>query len=153
MATSSAKTVDQYLDEQPPERREALATVRQAILDNLPDGYEETMQYGMISYIIPFERYPITYNKQPLALASLGAQKNYMTLYLMNVYGDPEIERWFHDAYKASGKKLDMGKSCVRFKKLDDLAVNVVGEAIARTPVDAFIRRYEEARKLTKKGK
>ena len=146
MAQSKAKTVEKYLAELSPERSEAISAVRQVILDHLPAGYEEVMQYGMISYVIPPERYPITYNKLPLTYASLASQKNYMSLYLMNVYGDPEAEQWFTEGYRASGKKLDMGKSCVRFKKLEDLPLQLIGEVIARTTAADFIERYELSR-------
>jgi len=117
------------------------------ILANLPAGYEETMLFGMISYVIPLATYGPTYNKQPLMYASLANQKNYMSVYLMNVYADAEAERWFNEAYRATGKRLDMGKSCVRFRSLDDLPVDVIGDAIARTPVAAFIELYEASRK------
>ena len=123
------------------------------ILDNLPDGYVERMQYGMISYAIPLETYPVTYNKQPLGLASLASQKNYMSLYLMNVYGDTDTERWFHEEYRASGKKLDMGKSCVRFKKVEDLPLELIGQTIARTSPDEFIERYETLRPELRRAK
>lgn len=145
MVTSKAKSVEDYLAELPEDRRQAIAAVRKVILKNLPKGYEETMQYGMISYVVPLEKYPDTYNKQALAIASLASQKNYMTLYLMCVYGNTET--WFKKRYEASGKKLDMGKSCVHFKKLDDLALDVIGETIARTPLSTFIKQYEESRK------
>ena len=146
MATSKAKTVDAYLEELPPDRRATIEAVRDVIRENLPEGYEEGMEYGMIGYYVPLETYPKTYNKQPLGLASLAAQKNYYALYLNNVYQDGEAADWFKDAYRASGKKLDMGKSCVRFKKLEDLPLDVVAEAIRRTPVDEFIEQYEAAR-------
>ena len=144
---SDAVTVDEYLDELPEDRTEALQAVRQVILANLPDGYAEAMNWGMISYEIPLERYPATYNNKPLAYAALASQKNYMSLYLMSVYGDSETEAWFHDRYLASGKRLDMGKSCVRFRSLDDLPLDLVGEVVARTPVEDFISRYEAARR------
>ena len=147
MAQSKAATVDEYLAEQSPDRRAALEAVRKVILENLPEGYEETMQFGMIGYVIPLEKYPVTYNKQPLGVVALASQKNYMSLYLMNVYGDPETERWFVEEYRASGKKLDMGKSCVRFKGLEDLPLDLVGRAIARTSVDEFIGMYESSRR------
>ncbi len=146
MVWSSAQTVEEYLAELPPDRREAINAVRKVILDNLPTGYEEMMQFGMISYVIPLERYPVTYNKQPLQYAALASQKHYMSVYLMNVYGDPDSEQWFVEQYRASGKKLDMGKSCVRFKKLDDLPLDLIGRAVARTPVEAYIEVYEAAR-------
>ena len=141
-----AATVAEYLAEQSLERREALAAVRQVILENLPAGYEEVMQYGMISYVIPLARYPKTYNKQPLAYISLAAQKRYMSIYLMGVYSDPEGESWFVQRYRATGKRLDMGKACVRFRTLEDLPLDLVGEAVSMTPVEDFIGRYETAR-------
>lgn len=104
------------------------------------------MQFEMIGYVIPLERYPVTYNGQALQYAALASQKNYMSLYLMNVYSDEAVERWFVDRYKDSGKRLDMGKACVRFKSLQDLPIDLVGEAIALTPVDRFIERYEMSR-------
>ena len=117
MVKSDAPTVESYLAELPPERREALEAVREVILANLPQGYEECMVFGMIGYVIPLSRYPKTYNNQPLALAALASQKRHMAVYLNNVYGDPETLEWFTSAYEASGKRLDMGKSCVRFTK------------------------------------
>ena len=146
MARSKATTVEEYLDELPDDRRETVEAVREVVRANLPDGYEETVQFGMISYVVPLERYPKTYNRQALQYAALASQKNYVSLYLMNVYGDEETERWFLDSYKASGKRLDMGKSCVRFRSLDDLPLDLVAEAVARTPVDDYIAVYETAR-------
>ena len=116
MARSEATTVEEYLDELTDDRRATVEAVRDVVRANLPDGYEETVQFGMISYVVPLERYPKTYNRQALQYAALASQKNYVSLYLMNVYGNQETERWFLDSYKASGKRLDMGKSCVRFK-------------------------------------
>ena len=143
MVQSKAKTVDQYLAELSVERRDEISKVRKVILKNLPKGYKEVMEYGMISYVIPLEKYPDTYNGHPLAMASLGTQKNYMALYLMGIYGDKRMNKWFVEEYKASGKKLDMGKSCVRFKKLEDVPLKVVGDAIKRVPVQKFIKYYE----------
>ncbi len=130
----------------PEDRRAAISAVRQVVLENLPQGYEEMMQFGMIGYVIPLERYPVTYNGQALQYAALASQKSYMSLYLMNVYSDEAVERWFVDRYKDSGKRLDMGKACVRFKSLQDLPIDLVGDAIALTPVDRFIERYEMSR-------
>ena len=148
MARSAAQTVEDYLDELTDDRRETVEAVRDVVKANLPDGYEETVQFGMISYVVPLERYPKTYNRQALQYAALASQKNYVSLYLMNVYGNQETERWFLDSYKASGKRLDMGKSCVRFKSVEDLPLDLVGEAIARTSVDDYIALYETARGL-----
>ena len=146
MASSSAATVEKYLATLPPDRRAAIATIRNVIRKNLPRGFEEGMQYGMIGYYVPLSRYPTTYNGQALGAAALASQKGYMSLYLMSVYGDPKQKAWFERAYRAAGKKLDMGKSCVRFKKLDDLPLDVVGEVIAQLDVDRFIAAYEAAR-------
>ena len=147
VAQSEAQTIDEYLAELSPDRREAVAAVRKVILDHLSEGYQETMQYGMISYVIPLEKYPLTYNKQPLGYAALASQKNYMSLYLMNIYAKKETEQWFTEEYRASGKKLDMGKSCVRFKKLDDLPMDLIGKAVARTTVAEFIELYEASKR------
>ena len=146
MAQSSAKTVDQYLAELAPDRRAAISAVRSVILDNLPDGYQETMQFGMIGYVVPLDRYPKTYNRQPLSYVALASQKNYMSVYLMNIYGDEQAERWFTERYRASGKKLDMGKSCVRFKGREHLPIDLIGEAVALTTVEQLIERYEASR-------
>ena len=147
MARSTAVTVEDYLAELPAERRTVLTTLREVILDHLPGGYEETLQHGMIGYVIPLIRYPSTYNGMPLVYAALASQKSYMSLYLMNLYGDSDAMDWFVEQYRASGKKLDMGKSCVRFKALEDLPIGLVGRAIARTPVAEFIRLYEASRR------
>jgi hypothetical protein len=147
LAKSKAKTVDEYLAELPEDRRAEIAIVRKVILANLPDGYQEMMQFGMIGYVVPLERYPVTYNGQSLMFAALASQKNYMSLYLMNICSDEAVEKWFVEGYKASGKKLDMGKACVRFKSLQDLPIDLVGEAIALTLVAGFIERYELSRK------
>ena len=143
---SDAKTVDEYLSELDDGRREAIAAVRGVILDNLPDGYEETMQFGMITYVVPFSVLADTYNGQPLMYAALASQKRHMAVYLTNVYTDGSVERWFRERYLATGKRLDMGKSCVRFRKLDDLPFELVGEAIARTPVAEFVEIYKASR-------
>ncbi len=144
---SSAITVPEYLDELPADRLEAIEVVRDVILDNLPEGYEETMNWGMITYQVPLSRYPDTYNKKPLMLAALASQKNHMAVYLTGVYADDESRGRFTSAYKATGKRLDMGKSCVRFRKLDDLPVELIGKAIAEFSVDEFIELSERARR------
>lgn len=142
---SGAKTTKEYIDSLPEDRAKAISSVRKEILKNLPKGYKETMQYGMISYVIPLKDYPDTYNGQALGIAALASQKNYMSVYLMNVYSDPKLESWFVKEYKATGKKLDMGKSCIRFKKIEDLPIELIGKAVASTPPDKFIKIYEEA--------
>jgi hypothetical protein len=143
---SDAATVEQYLAELPSDRRPAIEAVRHVILTNLPRGFVEGMQYGMIGYYIPLERYPDTYNGQPLGIASLANQKRCMAVYLMGIYTNDYDARWFKERWEATGKRLDMGKSCVRFRKLDDVALDVLGDAIARTSAEEFIAAYEEAR-------
>jgi uncharacterized protein YdhG (YjbR/CyaY superfamily) len=153
--TSKAATVEEYLADLPEDRREALSAVREVILANLPEGYEETMQYGMIGYVVPHSLFPAGYHcdpRQALSYAALASQKNYMSLYLMSVYGHTPTAEWFRTAFAAAGKKLDMGKSCVRFKKLDDLPLDVVGQAIARVPAKAYIERYEETLRAMGRG-
>jgi len=135
------------LAELPPERRETLARVREVIVRNLPAGYRESMSFGMISYGIPLERYPNTYNKQPLAYAALAAQKNYNALYLMSAYQDSDAEAQLRAAFAEAGLKLDMGKSCIRFKRAEDLPLPAIGELIAATPPEAHIAAYEAARR------
>lgn len=143
---SSSKTVSDYLAELPPERRAALVAVQAVITQNLDPDYEEGMQYGMIGYYVPHRVFPPGYHcdpRQPLPFAGLASQKNYMSLYLMATYGDEGEQQWLRTAWAQAGKKLDMGKSCIRFKKLDELALEVVGEAIRRVPAKAFIERYQ----------
>ncbi len=148
---SNAKTAEEYLTELDDDRREQLSTVRNVVLDNLPDGYEEMMLFGMITYAVPLSILPDTYNKQPLMYAALASQKRHMALYLTNVYGDESVEKWFRARYIETGKRLDMGKSCVRFRKLDDLPLELVGEAIAKTPIDEFIEVYRRSREGKRK--
>jgi Domain of unknown function (DU1801) len=143
---SDAGTVDEYLASLPEDRRPAIETVRNVVLENLPEGFEEQMQYGMISWVVPLDRYPDTYNGQALAVASLGNQKRYMSLYLVGVYGDEGSQDWLRKRWAETGLWLDMGKSCLRFRSLDDLALDVVGEAVARCPVDDFLAAYERSR-------
>lgn len=143
---SDAVSVEEYLSELDDVRQEAVSAVRQVILDNLPVGYEEIMQYGMISYVVPLDVLADTYNGQPLMYIALASQKQYMSLYLTNVYGDESVEKWFKERYLATGKKLNMGKSCVRFRKLDDLPLELVAEVVARTPIDEFVTIYKASR-------
>lgn len=150
---SKATTVKQYLAELPPDRRAAIEAVRKIILKHLPKGYKEGMQWGMISYYVPLELYPAGYGENknvPLPYVALASQKNYMALYLTNVYADGK-EGWFKEAYKKTGKKLDMGKGCVRFKKLDDLPLELVGKAVALMPVKTWIEIYRKSREKLKK--
>lgn len=149
MVQSKATTVEAYLAELPPERRAAIAAVRETILANLPAGYEEGMLFGMIGYAVPLSRYPHTYNGAPLLYAALANQKNAMSLYLTCVYADEAGAERFRAAYRATGKRLDMGKSCVRFRKLDDLPLDLIGTTIAGASVADFIATYERSRHKT----
>ncbi len=142
---SKATTVEQYLADLPDDRLEAIEAVRDVILANLPEGYEETVNWGMITYQVPLARYPDTYNKKPLMLAALASQKHHMAVYLTGVYANAESRTRFVSAYKETGKRMDMGQSCVRFRKLDQLPLNLIGDAIAEFSVEEFIALTEGA--------
>jgi hypothetical protein len=146
MVTSDAKTPDEYIAALPEDRREMVSAIRDAINANLPDGYVEGLAYGMIGWSVPLERFPDTYNGQPLGLVGLASQKNHVALYLNSVYSDPATEAWFRERYAASGRKLDMGKSCVRFRRFEDVPLDVIGETIARADIDRFTSFYVDAR-------
>lgn len=143
---SEATTVEDYLATLPAERRDALSQVRDVVNANLADGFEERMLYGMVSWVVPLERYPQTYNGQPLAIASLASQKNHMALYLNCAYADEGLHDRFVQAWEATGRKLDMGKSCVRFRRTEDVALSAIGDAIAQTTVERHIAAYERSR-------
>lgn len=150
---SKATTVEQYLAELPDDRRAAISAVRKVILKNLNKGYEEGMQYGMIGYYVPHSLYPAGYHcdpRQPLGFAGLASQKNYMSLYMMPVYGDGATETTFRNEWAKTGKKLDMGKCCIRFKKVEDLALDLIAETIRRTPVKKWIEHYETVIKTSR---
>ena len=154
--TSKAKTVKEYLASLPADRRAAISAVREVVLKNLDKDYEEGMQYGMIGFYVPHRVYPPGYHcdpKQPLPFACLASQKNYMSLYLGCTHCDKGQEDWFRKAWAKTGKKLDMGKSCIRFKKVEDLALDLIGEAIKRLPAKKFIDYYETAIKTARKMK
>jgi hypothetical protein len=138
-------TVDAYLAALPADRRAALTTLRRVIQDNLDPAYTEGVQYGMIGWAVPHSLFPAGYHcdpKQPLPFAGMAAQKNHMSLYLMCLYNSGERDSWFRQAWAKTGKKLDMGKACVRFKSVDDLALDVIGEAIRRVPAKTYIADY-----------
>jgi hypothetical protein len=142
---SRSMTVKEYLAELPADRRAAIQAVRSVILKNLDKGYAEGMLYSMIGYFVPHELFPQGYHcdpSKPLCFAGLASQKNYMSLYLMCVYGSKEHESWFRAQWKSTGKKLDMGKACIRFKSADDLALDVIGQAIKRVPAKTYIELY-----------
>jgi len=145
---SKAATVRAYLDSLPADRRATLEAVRRAILANLDADYEEGMQYGMIGYCVPHRVFPDGYHcdpERPLMFAGLAAQKNYCALHLMSVYGNTKENEWLRAAFARAGRKLDMGKACIRFQRLDDLPLDVIGEAIRRTPARAFVDGYVRA--------
>jgi hypothetical protein len=137
---SKASTLEEYLDQLPEDRRTAIQAVRKVILKNLPKGYEEVLQYGMLGYVVPLKVFPAGYlnrKTEPLPYICLASQKNYMSIYMMSVYGDAEAH--FRKEYLATGKRLDMGKCCVRFRKLEDLPLEVIAKAVARYPVKKWI--------------
>ena len=143
---SEAASVDEYLGTLPDERREALEAVREVVLANLPDGYVETMNWGMISYEVPLETYPDTYNGKPLMYAGLASQKHHMALYLTGMDAMEGERAAFEAAYAATGKKLDMGRSCLRFTRLDDLALDVIAAGIAAVTPEDLVDHFEETR-------
>lgn len=158
---SNAASIAGYLASLPPDRRAAISAVRDVIRANLDAGYEEGIQYGMIGYYVPHRIYPAGYKpdpKQPLPFAALASQKNHMALYLMGVYcgcaegtgEETDDAKWFRQAWARTGKKLDMGKACVRFTKLENVALEVIGEAIRRIPAKLYVERYEQTLARTK---
>ena len=139
----AAKSVSDFIAELPPEKREVISAVRDRIRKNLPKGYEEVLQGKIIGYVVPFSRLPKTYNGHPLWYAALAAQKNYFTVHLMTAYGEERELKFLQEGFKKAGKKLDMGKACIRFKKLEDLPLDVIGDSIARVPMENYARHYE----------
>jgi uncharacterized protein YdhG (YjbR/CyaY superfamily) len=142
-----ASTPKEYLEQLPPDRREAMNKLRETILENLPEGFSETIGYGMICYGVPHSLYPKGYHcdpKQPLPFLSIASQKNFIALYHMGIYSDPELMDWFVREYpKHSKTKLDMGKSCIRFKKADQLPYELIGELAGKMTVGEWIGLYE----------
>ncbi len=151
MVSSKEKTVAGYLDSLPADRRAVATAMRALVLANLPKGYVESMNWGMICYEIPLERYPDTYNGQPLGNVAIAVQKNHFAFYLLSVYADSKEEKALRAAYEKAGKKLDMGKCCVRFRKLEDLVQPAIGKAIKSTSVAKCIEYYEQSRHFKKK--
>ncbi|HEV2806292.1 MAG TPA: DUF1801 domain-containing protein [Chthoniobacterales bacterium] len=145
----AATTVTEYLAALPKDRREALNEVRKGINRALPKGYEEGIQWGMMSWFVPLTTYPAGYGgnkKVPLPVISLASMKNYMALHMVCFYGQPELREWFLAQYAKSGKKLDMGQGCLRFKTLEDLALEVVEKTIAKLPVEKYVAGYQAMR-------
>lgn len=141
---SSTATVEEYLLSLPEDRQEAVSNLRSLIATHIPKGYAEGMQYGMISYYVPLQDYPNTYNGEPLSYVAVASQKNYISLYLMAIYAGNEES--FRSAYRQSGKKLNMGKSCIRFKKFEDLPVDLLASTISAFSPKEFIAQYESMR-------
>ncbi len=145
--TTTATTVQDYLSSLTPEQRSIIVPVRSLILSQLPSGFVETINWGMLSYEVPLSMYPNTYNKKPLSYIGLAVQKQYYSLYLMPAYMDQNVYQTLMDAFEKAGKKLSMGKSCIRFKKVEDLPLDLIGSIIASHTVSSFISAYETARK------
>ncbi|KAF0245551.1 MAG: hypothetical protein FD180_1522 [Planctomycetota bacterium] len=151
-----ATTVAEYLAALPADRRAALSAVRKEINKRLPKGYEEGIQFGMIGWTVPLAAYPAGYGgnkKVPLPLLTLGSQKSSMALYMLCFYGNDGLRDWFVGEYKKSGRKLDMGQGCVRFKALEDLPLDVVGRTVARVTPAEHAANYQAARDAMGKGK
>ena len=147
---SDSTSVTDYLTALPDDRRNAITAVRDVIKTNLPEGYEEVMNWGMITYQVPLDVYPDTYNGQPLMYAALASQKNHMAVYLTGVYISETEQKKFEQEYGATGKRFDMGKSCVRFKKIDDLPLDLIGRTIAGMPVADLVNRVREVHSVRK---
>jgi len=146
---SDAATVADYLEELPPQSAAIVAEVRDLVNDHLPPGYDEVMRWGMITWEVPLDRYPSTYNGKPLQFAALAAQKRHLSLYLNSVAFSPGGEEAFRKEWDKTGKPLDMGRSCVRFRSTDELAGTVLARHIAAASVDVYLARYEEGRGIT----
>ncbi|MCX2718850.1 DUF1801 domain-containing protein [Lentiprolixibacter aurantiacus] len=144
---SKAKTPEAYLAELPPERKEVMEKLRRVVLNNLPEGFEETMNYGMIGYVVPHSIYQDGYHcspELPLPFLNLASQKNHIGFYHMGIYSDPELLEWFTTEFpKHSKRKLDMGKSCIRFKNPNDIPYELLGELVSKISVADWIRTYE----------
>ena len=154
---SKATTVEEYLKEIPADRQEAMKKLRDVIKKNLPKGFKECMGYGMMGYCVPHSIYPAGYHcnpKDPLPFAGMASQKNSINFYHMGIYADPKLLKWFTDAHaKASPKKLDMGKSCIRYKNPDDIPYKLLGELVSKITVAAWIEMYETIFKDSRKKK
>lgn len=145
---SKATTPDQYIAELPEDRKPAMEKLRSIFLENIPKGFEEQMGYGMLGFVVPFSLYPSGYHcdsKQPLPFAGMASQKNFIALYHMGIYADPELLNWFVSEYpKHSKQKLDMGKSCIRFKKMDQIPYELIAELMQKISVQDWIFAYKK---------
>ena len=146
---STATTVSAYLEEIPEERKNTLKKLRETILENIPNGFVEQMSYGMIGYVVPHSIYPNGYHcepKLPLPFVNIASQKNFIALYHMGIYAKPELLKWFVSEYpKHSKQKLDMGKSCIRFKKMDQIPFDLIAELVQKMSIDEWITCYESS--------
>jgi uncharacterized protein YdhG (YjbR/CyaY superfamily) len=151
---SKAETVEEYLNELPEERKEVMIKLREIILKNIPKGFTEEMSYGMIGYVVPHSLYPDGYHcnpKLPLPFLNIASQKNFVTLYHMGIYAKPELLKWFIDEFpKHSNLKLDIGKSCIRFKKMDQIPFDLIEELVQKMSVEEWITCYESQFKKSK---
>jgi hypothetical protein len=143
----TAASVTEFLARLPSQRRRELERVRSVVRKHLPAGYEETLTRGMIVYQVPLRRYPDTYNGHPLWYAALASQKGYLSLHVMPLYGSATLAERLRDGFKAAGKKLNVGKACIRFRSADDLALDAIGALIASTSVDRFVASAQAARR------
>lgn len=153
---SKFATVEDYLASLPDDRRETIAAVRAVILKNLPKGFEEGIQYNMIGYYVPHSLYPAGYHcnpSEPLPFISLASQKSHMAVYMFCIYSSEEMTNWFVEEYKKTGKRMDMGKSCVRFKKLENIPLELIGEAVGKISLEEFIAAYEKQIPASKRKK
>ena len=152
---SQAATVQEYLDTIPEDRAKVISEIRKTINKNLPKGFKETMNYGMIGWVVPHSKYPDGYHvnpKLPLPFINLASQKNFIALYHSGVYADPKLMKWFTTEFpKHSDRKLDMGKSCIRFKNPDQIPIKLIGELVSKMNADEWIQVYEKALKANKK--
>jgi len=145
---SDAVTVEEYLDSLPDDRREAISSLRKVFKKNLPKGFKETMGYGMIGYVVPYSLYPAGYHctpELPLPFMNIASQKNFIAVYHMGLYGDANLLQWFTDEYiKSVGKKPDMGKSCIRFKKPELIPFDLFGKLASKISPEKWIEMYEK---------
>jgi len=151
---SKSETVEEYLMDLPEDRKVAMNKLRTIILENIPKGFVETMSYGMIGYVVPHSLYPDGYHcdpKLPLPFINIASQKNFIALYHMGIYANPELLKWFTEEFpKHSSQKLDMGKSCIRFKKVDQIPFDLIAELVRKVSVEDWIKNYESAVKKKK---
>lgn len=154
---SKAITVDQYIEEIPEDRKQAVTELRKVIKKNIPKGFQECMSYGMVGYVVPHSKYPAGYRcdqKLPLPFLAFASQKNFIAVYHMGIYAEPRLLKWFTEAHaKASPKKLDIGKSCMRYKKAEDIPYQLIGELVSKITPDEWIEMYERNYKNQRKSK